>query len=144
MLSSCTACRGAVHNTESATPQERKRVNPFDGWARLTVGVACGEKGVLMVLSSGTRAPDFTLKSSPDQSLSLSDLKGRPVVLVFYPADWSPVCGDELALFSEVVPEFDRYDARVIGISVDSVWCHRAYANHRSLGAPVTLVERGT
>lgn len=97
-----------------------------------------------MVLSSGTRAPDFTLKSSPDQSLSLSDLKGRPVVLVFYPADWSPVCGDELALFSEVVPEFDRYDARVIGISVDSVWCHRAYANHRSLGAPVTLVERGT
>src|SRR5206468_8687929 len=85
-----------------------------------------------MVLSSGTNAPDFTLKKSPDQTLSLSELRGRPVVLVFYPADWSPVCGDELALFNEVLPEFQRYGAQVVGISVDGVWCHKAYAKARN------------
>ena len=90
-----------------------------------------------MVLSPGTKAPDFTLKKSPDQTLSLSELRGQPVVLVFYPADWSPVCGDELALFNEVLPEFQRYDAQVVGISVDGVWCHKAYANARNLDFPL-------
>jgi len=90
-----------------------------------------------MVLSPGTKAPDFTLKKSPDQTLSLSALRGQPVVLVFYPADWSPVCGDELALFNEVLPEFQRYGARVVGISVDGVWCHKAYAKARNLDFPL-------
>jgi len=90
-----------------------------------------------MVLSSGTNAPDFTLKKSPDQTLRLSELRGRPVVLVFYPADWSPVCGDELALFNEVLPEFQRYGAQVVGISVDGVWCHKAYAKSRNLEFPL-------
>ena len=90
-----------------------------------------------MVLSSGTNAPDFTLEKSPDQTLSLSELRGRPVVLVFYPADWSPVCGDELALFNEVLPEFQRYGAQVVGISVDGVWCHKAYAKSRNLEFPL-------
>jgi len=90
-----------------------------------------------MVLSTGTKAPDFTLKKSPDQTLSLSELRGQPVVLVFYPADWSPVCGDELALFNEVLPEFQRYGARVVGISVDGVWCHKAYAKTRNLAFPL-------
>ncbi len=90
-----------------------------------------------MVLSSGTNAPDFTLKKGPDQTLSLAELRGRPVVLVFYPADWSPVCGDELALFNEVLPEFQRYGAQVIGISVDGVWCHKAYAKARNLEFPL-------
>jgi len=90
-----------------------------------------------MVLSTGTKAPDFTLKKSPDQTLSLSELRGQPVVLVFYPADWSPVCGDELALFNEVLPEFQRYGARVVGISVDGVWCHKAYAKARNLDFPL-------
>jgi peroxiredoxin (alkyl hydroperoxide reductase subunit C) len=90
-----------------------------------------------MVLSPGTKAPDFTLKKSPDATLSLSELKGRPVILVFYPADWSPVCGDELALFNEVLPEFRRYDAQLVGISVDSVWCHKAYAKSRNLDFPL-------
>jgi peroxiredoxin len=90
-----------------------------------------------MVLSSGTNAPDFTLKKSPEQTLSLSALRGRPVVLVFYPADWSPVCGDELALFNEVLPEFQRYGAQVVGISVDGVWCHKAYAKARNLEFPL-------
>src|SRR5258705_8022489 len=74
-----------------------------------------------MILSPGTTAPDFTLQHSPGETISLSTFKGRPVVLVFYPADWSPVCGDELALFNEVLPEFQRYGAQVVGISVDGV-----------------------
>jgi len=90
-----------------------------------------------MVLSPGTKAPDFTLKKNPDATLSLSDLRGRPVILAFYPADWSPVCGDELALFNEVLPEFQRYDAQLVGISVDGVWCHKAYANSRNLDFPL-------
>jgi peroxiredoxin len=90
-----------------------------------------------MVLSPGTQAPEFTLKQSPDATLSLSELRGRPVVLIFYPADWSPVCGDELALFNEVLPELQRHDAQVIGISVDSVWCHKAYSKSRNLDIPL-------
>jgi peroxiredoxin len=90
-----------------------------------------------MVLSPGTKAPDFKLKKSPDATLTLSELRGRPVILAFYPADWSPVCGDELALFNEVLPEFQRYDAQLVGISVDGVWCHMAYAKARNLDFPL-------
>jgi peroxiredoxin len=90
-----------------------------------------------MVLPPGTKAPDFTLNKSPDATLSLSELRGRPVILAFYPADWSPVCGDELALFNEVLPEFQRYNAQLLGISVDGVWCHNAYAKARNLEFPL-------
>jgi peroxiredoxin len=90
-----------------------------------------------MVLSPGSKAPDFVLNKSPDAKLSLSELRGRPVILVFYPADWSPVCGDELALFNECLPEFQRYDAQLVGISVDGVWCHTAYAKARNLEFPL-------
>lgn len=90
-----------------------------------------------MVLSPGTRAPDFALKKNPNDRMSLADLKGRPAVLIFYPADWSPVCGDELALFNEILPEFQRYDAQVVGISVDGLWCHQAYAKARNLEFPL-------
>lgn len=86
---------------------------------------------------AGTRAPQFTLRRSPDQLLSLSDLRGNPVVLVFYPADWSPGSGDELALFNALLPEFDRFGARVVGLSVDGAWCHRAYAEARDLRFPL-------
>ena len=88
-------------------------------------------------LPAGTPAPDFTLPSGPDTELRLADLRGRPVILVFYPADWSPVCGDELALFNELLPEFQRHDAELVGISVDGVWCHRAYAEARHLRFPL-------
>jgi peroxiredoxin len=90
-----------------------------------------------MILSPGTKAPDFVLNKSPDAKVSLSELHGRPVILVFYPADWSPVCGDELALFNECLPEFQRYDAQLVGISVDGVWCHKAYAKARNLEFPL-------
>jgi peroxiredoxin len=88
-------------------------------------------------LPAGSPAPDFTLPSGPDARLRLADLRGRPVVLCFYPADWSPVCGDELALFNELQPEFERYNARTLGISVDGIWCHRAYAEARHIRFPL-------
>lgn len=85
-------------------------------------------------LPPGTPAPDFTLRTTPDQSVSLKELRGRPVVLVFYPADWSPVCTDELAVFNQLLPEFHRFNAEVLGISVDGIWSHNAFADSRSLG----------
>jgi peroxiredoxin len=89
------------------------------------------------VLAAGTVAPDFTLNVTPDQKLSLRELRGRPVVLVFYPADFSPVCGDELAVFNEIMSEFQKYKAEVIGISVDGVWCHDAFSRQRHIHFPL-------
>jgi peroxiredoxin len=89
------------------------------------------------VLGPRTRAPNFELPATPDQRVSLHDLRGRPTVLVFYPADWSPVCGDQLALYNEILPELKRHDAQVVGISVDGVWCHAAYAQSRKLHFPL-------
>ena len=89
------------------------------------------------LLEPGTPAPDFTLHVTPDQKLSLSELRGRPVILAFYPADWSPVCGDQLALYNEVLPEFQKHKAELLGISVDGVWCHEAFAKDRHLHFPL-------
>ena len=88
-------------------------------------------------LPSRTQAPDFGLHSTPDQSVSLSEFRGRPVILAFYPADWSPVCGDQLSLYQELLPEFQRYGAELIGISVDGVWSHLAFAQNRHLHFPL-------
>ena len=89
------------------------------------------------ILAAGAPAPDFTLKVTPDQSLSLRELQGAPVILAFYPADWSPVCGDEMSLFNEVLSEFERYGARLLGISVDGPWSHAAYAREKNLHFPL-------
>jgi peroxiredoxin len=88
-------------------------------------------------LRPGIPAPDFTLHTTPDQTVRLSDLRGEPVVLAFYPADWSPVCGDEVTLLNEVLPEFSRYHAELLGLSVDGVWCHLAFARDRKLQFPL-------
>jgi len=88
-------------------------------------------------LPAGTAAPEFELHSTPDQSVSLSEFRGRPVVLVFYPEDWSPVCSDQLALYQELLPEFERFDAVILGVSVDGVWCHLAFAKDRNLHFPL-------
>ena len=72
-------------------------------------------------LPAGTAAPDFSLRSTPDQAVNLSDFRGQPVVLAFYPADWSPVCGDQMALYNEILPEFKELGAEILGISVDGV-----------------------
>src|SRR5689334_6361491 len=89
------------------------------------------------VLPAGTPAPDFSLPSTPDQMVTLSELRGQPVVLAFYPADWSPVCGDQMALYNEILSEFRRFDAELIGISVDGIWCHLAFAQDRKLHFPL-------
>lgn len=89
------------------------------------------------ILAAGTSAPDFALKSAPDKVVRLSDLRGKPVVLAFYPADWSPVCGDQMALYNEMHEEFDELGAQVVGISVDGVWCHAAFARDRKLRFPL-------
>jgi peroxiredoxin len=89
------------------------------------------------LLRSGTNAPDFTLHATPDQDLTLSDLKGQPVILAFYPADWSAVCGDQMSLYNEALPEFEKYGAEILGISVDGVWCHAAFAKHNHLHFPL-------
>jgi peroxiredoxin len=85
------------------------------------------------ILTKGTRAPGFTLHVTPDQTLSLDELAGRRVILAFYPADWSPVCGDQMSLYNHVLPEFHRHGAELLGISVDGAWCHQAFAHDRKL-----------
>lgn len=89
------------------------------------------------ILQPGTQAPDFTLKSTADQEVTLSDFRGQPVILAFYPADFSPVCGDQMALYNQVLPEFQKLGARLFGISVDSAWAHQAFAKERNLRFPL-------
>jgi peroxiredoxin len=88
-------------------------------------------------LPAGTKAPDFELPSQPDQTVSLADFRGQPVILAFYPGDWSPVCSDQLALYQAVLPEFQRFNAQLLGISVDGVWSHLAFAKDRNLQFPL-------
>jgi peroxiredoxin len=88
-------------------------------------------------LSAGEAAPAFSLPATPDQRVSLAELRGKPVVLAFYPADWSPVCGDQMAFYSQILSEFHKFDAQVVGISVDGPWCHAAFAEQRKLHFPL-------
>ena len=90
-----------------------------------------------MILSKGNLAPDFDLFATPDQKLSLTNLRGKRVILAFYPADWSPVCSDQMALYNETLRFFNKFNAQVIGISVDSKWCHMAFSESRNLNFPL-------
>jgi peroxiredoxin len=89
-------------------------------------------------LQPGVAAPDFRLPSTPDQFVSLHEFRGRPVILVFYPSDWSPVCGDQTALYNELLADFHKLGgAEMIGISVDGPWCHLAFSHDRKLKFPL-------
>jgi peroxiredoxin len=90
-----------------------------------------------MPLAAGTQAPEFELHATPDQKLSLADFRGKALILVFYPEDWSPVCSDQLALYQELLPEFKELGAELVAISVDGVWCHLAFAENRNLHFPL-------
>src|ERR1700690_3906483 len=90
-----------------------------------------------MALAPGSKAPDFKLQATPDQAVSLGDFRGKLVILAFYPADWSPVCGDQMALYNEVLPEFRKFGADIVGISVDGAWCHTAFSKDRRLHFPL-------
>jgi peroxiredoxin len=89
------------------------------------------------ILSVGTVAPEFSLPSGPDQRVSLAQYRGKSLVLAFYPADWSPVCGDQMALYNEALPELQKLNAELLGISVDGVWCHAAFSVDRKLRFPL-------
>jgi peroxiredoxin len=102
-----------------------------------TTKSASNSNGNAAVLPAGAAAPNFTLKAAPDRDVTLADLRGKPVVLAFYPADWSPVCGDQMALYNEILPEFREQGAEIIGISVDGAWCHKAFADARKLRFPL-------
>jgi peroxiredoxin len=90
-----------------------------------------------VILAAGTPAPDFRLPVAHDKFLELKDFRGRALVLAFYPADWSAVCGDQMALYNEILPEFNDLGADLLGISVDGVWCHAAFAKARNLKFPL-------
>ena len=124
-------CRSA-HPGRQVIPQiHMNNLNPTPS-ARST-----GQDDRPAPLRPGTPAPDFALKSTPDQIVKLSEFRGRPVVLVFYPADWRPVCGDQVALYNEMLPEFEELGAEVLGISVDGAWCHDAFCRDRKLHFPL-------
>lgn len=89
------------------------------------------------ILGPGAVAPNFTLASAVDQKLTLAEFRGKSVILAFYPADFSPVCGDQMALYNEILDEFRKLDAQLLGVSVDGVWCHAAFAAARHLKFPL-------
>ena len=90
-----------------------------------------------MILEKGTPAPEFELNSTPDQKLKLTDFRGKRLILAFYPADWSPVCSDQMALYNATLKYFHKYNAEILGISVDSKWCHLAFSQSRKLHFPL-------
>ncbi|MEO6721411.1 MAG: redoxin domain-containing protein [Ferruginibacter sp.] len=89
------------------------------------------------MLTAGTPAPDFELYATPDQRVTLSGLKGKNIILAFYPADWSPVCSDQMALYNQMLKYFTDLNAVLLGISVDSKWCHYAFSQSRNLHFPL-------
>jgi peroxiredoxin len=89
------------------------------------------------MIQAGSPAPDFTLPDQDGNQVSLADYRGRTVVLVFYPADFSPVCTDQLSVYQEVLGELGERGATLIGISVDGSFCHQAFRDHLNLTIPL-------
>jgi peroxiredoxin len=89
------------------------------------------------MLAIGTQAPEFSLYATPDQKVSLSEFRGKRVILAFYPADWSPVCGDQMGLYNEMLQYFHKQKAELMGISVDGRWCHMSFSQDRKLHFPL-------
>jgi peroxiredoxin len=89
------------------------------------------------VIQPGSSAPDFSLRDQDGREVSLADFRGQTVVLVFYPADFSPVCSDQLSIYQEVIDPLEERGAKVIGISVDGSFCHKAFREHLNLTIPL-------
>jgi peroxiredoxin len=89
------------------------------------------------MIEAGAEAPDFTLPDQDGKEVSLSGLRGRRVVLVFYPSDFSPVCTDQLNVYQEVLGELEARGATLLGVSVDSSWTHRAFREHLGVDIPL-------
>jgi peroxiredoxin (alkyl hydroperoxide reductase subunit C) len=91
------------------------------------------------MIAAGTPAPDFTLRDQDGEKVSLVDYRGRKVLLVFYPGDFSPVCGDQFSIYQEVKPEIAAKGVDLVGISVDSFFSHKAF--QEKLGFDTTLLS---
>ena len=91
------------------------------------------------MIAVGENAPDFTLRNQDGEKVSLSDYRGRKLMLVFYPGDFSPVCGDQLSIYQEVKPEIEEKGVELVGISVDSFFAHKAF--QEKLGIDTTLLS---
>jgi peroxiredoxin len=89
------------------------------------------------MIPAGTPAPDFSLRDQNGERVSLSDFRGRKLVLVFYPADFSPVCTDQLSIYHEVLPEIKERGAELVGVSVDSTWAHKAFREKLGIEIPL-------
>ena len=128
--------------TSSATGRS-SRTSACDGdGRRLFVAALAGQgpAGPLKdVIEAGEKAPDFTLRNQDGDKVSLADFRGQKVMLVFYPADFSPVCSDQLSIYEEILPEVEEKGATLVGISVDSSWAHRAF--RETLGITTTLLS---
>jgi peroxiredoxin len=127
-------CGSAVRSEESCDALKEFSMMFGEGRARAAI---VDYDAAMPILQPGIVAPAFTLQSALDQQVSLADFRGRNVVLVFYPFDWSPVCGDQLALYNELLEEFESLRAQVLAISVDSLWCHAAFARDRRYRFPL-------
>jgi mycoredoxin-dependent peroxiredoxin len=91
-----------------------------------------------MPIAVGQSAPDFSLKDQNQQDVKLSSFKGKKnVVIVFYPLDWSPTCTKEHACFVNDLKGFEQLDAQVLGLSVDSTWSHKAWAEKMGIAYPL-------
>lgn len=95
------------------------------------------EKALARPLPPGTTAPNFSLPSTSDGTIGLADLEGRPAVLVFYPADASPVCSNQLALYNQALHLFQEHQAQIVGISADNLASHQAFAQSLGLDFPL-------
>jgi peroxiredoxin len=91
------------------------------------------------MIEVGQQAPDFSLRNQDGEKVSLSDYRGRKVMLVFYPGDFSPVCGDQLSIYQEVKPEIKEKGVELVGISVDGFFAHKAF--QEKLGIDTTLLS---
>ena len=90
-----------------------------------------------MAVAVGQPAPEFTLKDQSQKDVKLSDYRGKNVVMIFYPLDWSPVCTNEHACFVNDLKQFEKLNAQVVGLSVDSVWSHKAFADKMGIQYPL-------
>jgi peroxiredoxin len=89
------------------------------------------------MIEPGKPAPEFSLRDQGGDTVGLGDFAGRKLVLAFYPLDFSPVCSDQLSIYQEVLPEIENRGASLVGVSVDSAYCHRAFREHLNLTIPL-------
>ncbi|MGA8075240.1 MAG: redoxin domain-containing protein [Candidatus Acidiferrales bacterium] len=90
-----------------------------------------------MAIQVGAAAPDFALKDQNQKEVKLADYRGKKVVIVFYPLDWSPVCTNEHACVVNDMKRFTQLEAQILGISVDSPWSHKAFAEKMGITYPL-------